>query len=186
MPIRLDSEVNLKKMNINYFLENKKKKKIEKMNLFDLSLNVQYLIIKQLDFESQINLSLTCKEGLKTIENSLGRMCRKHPYWIYFESCHLNKEILNRNWRNIKSALDDFYDRWYTRAFKRTPKNFIFCKEIGEGSFSVVWEVIEKNHSARFAIKQVAKQQLLREKKLEAIKREKDVKKKKKLFSFPF
>eukprot|EP01091_Cochliopodium_minus_P006437 TRINITY_DN16345_c0_g1_i1.p1 TRINITY_DN16345_c0_g1~~TRINITY_DN16345_c0_g1_i1.p1 ORF type:complete len:214 (-),score=22.02 TRINITY_DN16345_c0_g1_i1:269-910(-) len=145
------------------------------MEFLELTKNIVLNIIKYMDLKTILNLSICSKESLNMVESSLNKICTKHKYWIYFESCYLGNEILNKNWRTIKFNLDKFYDRWYLRAYKRNTNNFTFKKEIGEGSFSVVWEAMENNYDAIFAIKQVPKQQILREKKLEAIQREKDV-----------
>ncbi|KAL6442208.1 hypothetical protein ACFW04_002467 [Cataglyphis niger] len=58
---------------------------------------------------------------------------------------------------------------------KRTPKDFIFGKVIGEGSFSTVYLAKDIHTSKEYAIKVCEKRHILKEKKSEYVKREKDV-----------
>lgn len=58
---------------------------------------------------------------------------------------------------------------------KRTPNDFIFGKMIGEGSFSTVYLARDIHTHNEFAIKVCDKQHIIREKKAEYVKREKDV-----------
>uniref|UniRef100_A0A1B6EAV1 3-phosphoinositide-dependent protein kinase 1 n=1 Tax=Clastoptera arizonana TaxID=38151 RepID=A0A1B6EAV1_9HEMI len=58
---------------------------------------------------------------------------------------------------------------------KRTPKDFIFGKTIGEGSFSTVYLAKDIHTSKEYAIKVCEKRHIIREKKTEHIKREKEV-----------
>ncbi|KAH0955180.1 hypothetical protein HN011_010033 [Eciton burchellii] len=58
---------------------------------------------------------------------------------------------------------------------KRTPKDFIFGKVIGEGSFSTVYLVKDIHTSKEYAIKVCDKRHIIKEKKTEYVKREKEV-----------
>lgn len=58
---------------------------------------------------------------------------------------------------------------------KRTPKDFIFGKVIGEGSFSTVYIAKDIHTSKEYAIKVCEKRHILKEKKSEYVKLEKDV-----------
>lgn len=58
---------------------------------------------------------------------------------------------------------------------KRNPKDFIFGKVIGEGSFSTVYLAKDIHTSKEYAIKVCEKRHILKEKKSEYVKREKDV-----------
>ena len=48
----------------------------------------------------------------------------------------------------------------------RSRDDFLFLEELGEGSFSSVHLVSEKNSSKKYALKQCYKSQILREKKV--------------------
>ncbi|XP_032674497.1 3-phosphoinositide-dependent protein kinase 1 isoform X5 [Odontomachus brunneus] len=58
---------------------------------------------------------------------------------------------------------------------KRTPKDFIFGKVIGEGSFSTVYLAKDIHSSKEYAIKVCDKRHIIKEKKTEYVKREKEV-----------
>nr|CAD7399615.1 unnamed protein product [Timema poppensis] len=58
---------------------------------------------------------------------------------------------------------------------KRTPKDFRFGKVIGEGSFSTVYLAKDIHTSREYAIKVCDKRHIIREKKTEYVKREKEV-----------
>ncbi|XP_015119492.1 3-phosphoinositide-dependent protein kinase 1 isoform X2 [Diachasma alloeum] len=58
---------------------------------------------------------------------------------------------------------------------KRTPKDFIFGKVIGEGSFSTVYLAKDIHTSREYAIKVCDKRYIIKEKKTEYVKREKEV-----------
>ncbi|XP_076649638.1 phosphoinositide-dependent kinase 1 isoform X2 [Halictus rubicundus] len=58
---------------------------------------------------------------------------------------------------------------------KRTPKDFIFGKVIGEGSFSTVYLAKDIHTSKEYAIKVCDKRHIIKEKKTEYVKREKEV-----------
>lgn len=58
---------------------------------------------------------------------------------------------------------------------KRTPKDFIFGKVIGEGSFSTVYLAKDIHTSKEYAIKVCEKRHIIKEKKTEYVKREKEV-----------
>ncbi|XP_053970665.1 3-phosphoinositide-dependent protein kinase 1 isoform X1 [Hylaeus volcanicus] len=58
---------------------------------------------------------------------------------------------------------------------KRTPKDFIFGKVIGEGSFSTVYLAKDIHTSKEYAIKVCDKRHIIKEKKAEYVKREKEV-----------
>ncbi|KAK7593006.1 hypothetical protein V9T40_007758 [Parthenolecanium corni] len=58
---------------------------------------------------------------------------------------------------------------------KRTPNDFIFGKVIGEGSFSTVYLTKDIHTQKEFAIKVCEKHYIIREKKTEYVKREKDI-----------
>ncbi|XP_043491809.1 3-phosphoinositide-dependent protein kinase 1 isoform X3 [Polistes fuscatus] len=58
---------------------------------------------------------------------------------------------------------------------KRTPKDFIFGKVIGEGSFSTVYLAKDIHTSKEYAIKVCDKRHVIKEKKTEYVKREKEV-----------
>lgn len=58
---------------------------------------------------------------------------------------------------------------------KQTPKDYIFGKVIGEGSFSTVYLAKDVRHDKEFAIKVCDKRHIMREKKAEYVKREKEV-----------
>ncbi|XP_031789102.1 3-phosphoinositide-dependent protein kinase 1 isoform X1 [Nasonia vitripennis] len=58
---------------------------------------------------------------------------------------------------------------------KRTPKDFIFGKVIGEGSFSTVYIAKDIHTSKEYAIKVCDKRHIIKEKKSEYVKREKEV-----------
>ncbi|XP_067003119.1 3-phosphoinositide-dependent protein kinase 1 isoform X2 [Anabrus simplex] len=58
---------------------------------------------------------------------------------------------------------------------KKTPKDFIFGKVIGEGSFSTVYLAKDIHTSKEYAIKVCEKRHIIREKKTEYVKREKEV-----------
>lgn len=58
---------------------------------------------------------------------------------------------------------------------KRTPKDFIFGKVIGEGSFSTVYLAKDIHTSKEYAIKVCDKRHIIKEKKSEYVKREKEV-----------
>ncbi|XP_076170766.1 phosphoinositide-dependent kinase 1 isoform X2 [Ptiloglossa arizonensis] len=58
---------------------------------------------------------------------------------------------------------------------KRTPNDFIFGKVIGEGSFSTVYLVKDIHTSKEYAIKVCDKRHIIKEKKTEYVKREKEV-----------
>ncbi|KAF4518314.1 hypothetical protein B566_EDAN009102 [Ephemera danica] len=58
---------------------------------------------------------------------------------------------------------------------KRTPKDFIFGKVIGEGSFSMVYLAKDIHSHKEYAIKVCVKRHIIREKKAEYVKREKEV-----------
>jgi 3-phosphoinositide dependent protein kinase-1 len=58
---------------------------------------------------------------------------------------------------------------------KQTPQDFQFGKVIGEGSFSSVFLAREVGSGKEFAIKMCEKSLILREKKQEYIKSEKDI-----------
>lgn len=58
---------------------------------------------------------------------------------------------------------------------KRTTKDFIFGKVIGEGSFSTVYLTKDIHSAKEYAIKVCDKRHIIREKKTEYIKRERDV-----------
>uniref|UniRef100_A0AAU7B9I7 3-phosphoinositide-dependent protein kinase 1 n=1 Tax=Pyrrhocoris apterus TaxID=37000 RepID=A0AAU7B9I7_PYRAP len=58
---------------------------------------------------------------------------------------------------------------------KRTTKDFIFGKVIGEGSFSTVYLTKDIHTSKEYAIKVCDKRHIIREKKTEYVKRERDV-----------
>ncbi|XP_043270665.1 3-phosphoinositide-dependent protein kinase 1 [Venturia canescens] len=58
---------------------------------------------------------------------------------------------------------------------KRTPKDFIFGKVIGEGSFSTVYLAKDIHTSREYAIKVCDKRYIIKEKKIEYVKREKEV-----------
>lgn len=58
---------------------------------------------------------------------------------------------------------------------KRTPKDFIFGKVIGEGSFSTVYLAKDIHTSKEYAIKVCDKLHIIKEKKTEYVKREKEV-----------
>lgn len=60
-------------------------------------------------------------------------------------------------------------------ALKRSPKDFIFGKVIGEGSFSNVYLAKDIHTDKEYAIKVCDKRHIIREKKTEYIKREKEV-----------
>lgn len=60
-------------------------------------------------------------------------------------------------------------------SHKRTPKDFIFGKVIGEGSFSTVYIAKDIHTSKEYAIKVCEKRHILKEKKSEYVKLEKDV-----------
>ncbi|VDO55847.1 unnamed protein product [Onchocerca flexuosa] len=56
----------------------------------------------------------------------------------------------------------------------RTRSDFIFLNEVGEGSFSTVYHVKERNTGREFAAKVCFKKQIIREKKIDYIFREKE------------
>ncbi|XP_043586706.1 3-phosphoinositide-dependent protein kinase 1 isoform X4 [Bombus pyrosoma] len=58
---------------------------------------------------------------------------------------------------------------------KRTPKDFIFGKAIGEGSFSTVYLAKDIHTGKEYAIKVCDKRHIIKEKKTEYVKREKEV-----------
>ncbi|XP_076241271.1 phosphoinositide-dependent kinase 1 isoform X3 [Calliopsis andreniformis] len=58
---------------------------------------------------------------------------------------------------------------------KRSPKDFIFGKVIGEGSFSTVYLAMDIHTSKEYAIKVCDKRHIIKEKKTEYVKREKEV-----------
>lgn len=58
---------------------------------------------------------------------------------------------------------------------KRTPKDFIFGKVIGEGSFSTVYLAKDIHTGKEYAIKVCDKRHIIKEKKTEYVKREKEV-----------
>ncbi|XP_065224789.1 3-phosphoinositide-dependent protein kinase 1 isoform X2 [Planococcus citri] len=58
---------------------------------------------------------------------------------------------------------------------KRTPNDFVFGKVIGEGSYSTVYLTRDIHTQKLFAIKVCEKQHIIREKKTEYVKREKDI-----------
>ncbi|KAI4499327.1 hypothetical protein M0802_005587 [Mischocyttarus mexicanus] len=58
---------------------------------------------------------------------------------------------------------------------KRTPKDFIFGKVIGEGSFSTVYLAKDIHTSKEYAIKVCDKRHVIKEKKTKYVKREKEV-----------
>ncbi|XP_012284119.1 3-phosphoinositide-dependent protein kinase 1 isoform X2 [Orussus abietinus] len=58
---------------------------------------------------------------------------------------------------------------------KRTPKDFIFGKVIGEGSFSTVYLAKDIHTSKEYAIKVCEKRHIIKEKKTESVTREKEV-----------
>ncbi|XP_063975677.1 3-phosphoinositide-dependent protein kinase 1 isoform X2 [Diachasmimorpha longicaudata] len=58
---------------------------------------------------------------------------------------------------------------------KRSPKDFIFGKVIGEGSFSTVYIAKDIHTSREYAIKVCDKRHIIKEKKTEYVKREKEV-----------
>ncbi|XP_075224053.1 phosphoinositide-dependent kinase 1 isoform X2 [Lycorma delicatula] len=58
---------------------------------------------------------------------------------------------------------------------KRTPKDFIFGKIIGEGSFSTVYLAKDVHSSKEYAIKVCDKRHIIKERKTENVKREKEV-----------
>lgn len=58
---------------------------------------------------------------------------------------------------------------------KKTPKDFIFGRVIGEGSFSTVYLAKDIHTSREYAIKVCDKRHIIREKKTEYVKREKEV-----------
>ncbi|XP_067216150.1 3-phosphoinositide-dependent protein kinase 1 isoform X2 [Linepithema humile] len=61
------------------------------------------------------------------------------------------------------------------QTHKRTPKDFIFGKVIGEGSFSTVYLAKDIHTSREYAIKVCEKRHIIKEKKTEYVKREKEV-----------
>ncbi|XP_073840176.1 phosphoinositide-dependent kinase 1 isoform X2 [Musca autumnalis] len=58
---------------------------------------------------------------------------------------------------------------------KKSPKDFIFGKYIGEGSFSTVYLAVDVNTKREYAIKVCEKRLILRERKQEYIRREREV-----------
>uniref|UniRef100_A0A914EAZ0 non-specific serine/threonine protein kinase n=1 Tax=Acrobeloides nanus TaxID=290746 RepID=A0A914EAZ0_9BILA len=62
-----------------------------------------------------------------------------------------------------------------TEQTLRSRSDFLELEELGEGSFSTVYLVSEKSTSKKFALKQCYKAQILREKKVHQIFREKEI-----------
>ena len=136
---------------------------------------VREKILEWLDKESIANLSFSSKGVVEWMEKIFENKCQKEPYFLHYLSSTYPKCEKER-WRVKYVRYKDFEDRWRLRPYKRVPANFETVKELGEGSYSVVFEAREVKHKDfHFAVKQVAKRQVLREKKIAAIQREKEV-----------
>ncbi|KAI1708489.1 protein kinase domain-containing protein [Ditylenchus destructor] len=62
-----------------------------------------------------------------------------------------------------------------TKLQQRKRSDFLFLEELGEGSFSTVHLATEKSSSRKFAVKVCYKQQIIREKRVQQIFREKEI-----------
>ncbi|KAG7211912.1 hypothetical protein KM043_011121 [Ampulex compressa] len=75
----------------------------------------------------------------------------------------------------VPPAVDPVLTTINPPTHKRSPKDFIFGKVIGEGSFSTVYLAKDIHTSKEYAIKVCDKRHIIKEKKIKYVKREKEV-----------